>query len=73
MGDVTLECAEAMSEHAQKVVNVSGEPVQTGAMCTRCGLQTSLPLTGTKCFCQSCLRIGDAHQDGDSCAELNWL
>jgi hypothetical protein len=67
MSDVTFECpAETVSE-------VCSEPVQNGTTCTRCGLETNLPLTGTKSFCQSCLRTGDAHQDGDSCSELNWL
>lgn len=39
--------------------------------CTKCGLSTGLPLGGTKFFCQNCDTVGDLHQDGDSCSELN--
>ena len=74
MVDVTVEVT-ADSDlggcgNKDKISVIHGEG-RGAATCTRCGLETGLPLTGTKFFCQNCRRAGDPHQDGDSCSELN--
>jgi hypothetical protein len=58
-------------KNKEKTTEISGQPMSIGATCTKCGLDVSLPLTGTKFFCQNCHRADDPHQDGDPCSELN--
>jgi hypothetical protein len=55
MVDVTLQCVvEILRENEKETTVICGQPMFIGATCTKCGLETSLRLSGTKFLCQNC-------------------
>lgn len=73
MDDSETNCDDGSSstENKKKTTLFCGQQVAVRALCTKCGLDTGFPLSGTKFFCENCRGADDPHQDGDSCSELN--
>ena len=69
--DTNYDDGSGPPENEKKATLLCGRWVAIGALCTKCGLETGFPLSGTKFFCQNCQGADDPHQDGDSCSELN--